>query len=82
MTDKKITVRDHCLIFDDHDLFVVTGRGVRIAKRGHPGSVNARRWITLEFGYDDVQDEFNNSELVIGFDGGDVRRIGERRTTH
>jgi hypothetical protein len=35
---------------DGHDLFVMLD-GVKIAKRGHPGTAYARQWISLEPGY-------------------------------
>lgn len=37
-------------ISDGRDLFVVLD-GVKIAKRGHPGTAEAKTWISLEPGY-------------------------------
>lgn len=38
-------------ISDGRDLFVVL-EGVKIAKRGHPGTAQAKTWISLESRYE------------------------------
>ena len=38
------------IVGDDSDIFVVAG-GVKIAKRGRPGSAQAGTWISLEPGW-------------------------------
>jgi len=38
------------MISDATDIYIVAD-GVRIAKRGHPGSAQARTWISLEPGW-------------------------------
>lgn len=51
----------------DTDIFV-TADGVRIAKRGHPKSPQAKTWVTLVPGW---KVTFNDdySEIAIEFDG-------------
>jgi hypothetical protein len=49
--------------FDGHDLFVKLD-GVKVAKRGQPGSAEAGRWISLEPGI-----SVTDTELVIEFEG-------------
>jgi hypothetical protein len=53
--------------FTGDDCFVIV-HGVRIAKRGHPGTAWARQWISLEPGWR-VLDTANLSGLVIEKDG-------------
>jgi hypothetical protein len=53
--------------FTGDDCFVVF-QGVRIAKRGHPGTAWAKTWISLEPGWR-VLDTANLSGLVIEKDG-------------
>jgi hypothetical protein len=46
--------------------------GLRIAKRGHPDSPQARTWIALEPGYqvlDGRRDEAGNGSIVINYNG-------------
>jgi hypothetical protein len=50
-------------MFDGHDLFVMLN-GIKIAKRGHPGTPYARRWISLEPGYA-VYQSADYSQIVI-----------------
>jgi hypothetical protein len=44
------------------DLFVVR-KGKRIAKRGKPGTVHAKQWVSLEPGVE-VRDLKNSLEIV------------------
>jgi hypothetical protein len=53
--------------FDGKDVFVIID-GAPIAKRGHPGTRNAKRWIPLVHGYR-VRD--TRTGIVVEFDGGD-----------
>ena len=45
---------------DGKDIFIVVD-GIRIAKRGHPGTSQARTWISLEPGYT-VEDNVYGSD--------------------
>jgi hypothetical protein len=38
------------MVSDGHDVFVVVD-GVRVAKRGRPGTAQARTWVSLEPGW-------------------------------
>lgn len=38
------------IVSDGHDMFVVVD-GVRIAKRGHPGTPQAKTWVSLKPGW-------------------------------
>ncbi len=40
--------------------------GVRIAKRGHPGTPQARTWVSLEPGYV-VFDSWDTRELIVEY---------------
>ena len=57
---------------DGEDIFVVVD-GVRIAKRGHPGTPQARTWISLEPGsavYDDIHDApAEGASIVVEYKG-------------
>ena len=44
------------VVSTDHDVFIVID-GVRVAKRGKPDSVQAGMWISLEPGWEVVNDE-------------------------
>jgi hypothetical protein len=57
--------------FDGEDMFVVVG-GVKIAKRGHPGTRHAKTWVSLEPGYT-VRDCNDGREIGIEFKGARVR---------
>lgn len=45
MQMNEVTIED-----DEADIFVVVD-GVRIAQRGHPGTPQARTWVSLEPGW-------------------------------
>jgi len=53
------------MVCDGKDLFIERG-GVRIAKRGHPGTPQARTWISLEPGFS-VRDTPNYKGIVVEF---------------
>ena len=56
--------RDTCAMeVTDHDIFVVFN-GVRIAKRAHPGSPQAKTWVSLEPGFAVLDDPTTNSILI------------------
>jgi hypothetical protein len=44
------TALDCAIESDDHDLFVTLG-GVKIAKRGQPGTPQAGQWVSIEPGF-------------------------------
>ena len=52
---------------DGQDMFVIVD-GVKIAKRGHPGTPQAKTWISLQPGWV-VLDSTTPSEIVIEHDG-------------
>jgi hypothetical protein len=52
---------------DGQDMFVIVD-GVKIAKRGHPGTPQAKTWISLQPGWV-VFDSTTPSEIVIEHDG-------------
>jgi hypothetical protein len=52
---------------DGTDVFVVYN-GVRIAKRGQPGTQQDQRWVSLEPGYT-VWDKGYPQELVVEYEG-------------
>jgi hypothetical protein len=39
------------IICDGHDIFVILPDGLRIARRGYPGTAQARTWVPLEPGW-------------------------------
>jgi hypothetical protein len=55
---------------DGNDLFVVY-YGRRIAKRGRPGTRQAKRWISLQPGFS-VTDTEDPNELIIEFSGASI----------
>jgi hypothetical protein len=57
---------------DGTDVFVVYN-GVRIAKRGDPGTPHAGAWVSLEPGYA-VWDKNYPQELVVEYEGKVVSR--------
>ena len=62
MTKKKVP---ECAVeITKTDIYVVYG-GVRIAKRGHPGTPQAKTWIPLGPGYE-VYNAQDLSEIVVG----------------
>jgi hypothetical protein len=50
------------IVCDGTDLFVVEN-GVRIARRGYPGTKQARTWVSLEPGFS-VRDDDPNAIVV------------------
>jgi hypothetical protein len=44
--DKPTPPRDLAIVDDGNDVFIVLD-GVQIAKRGHPGTLQAGTWISL-----------------------------------
>jgi hypothetical protein len=57
---------------DGIDVFVVYD-GVRIAKRGEPGTLQAGTWVSVEPGYT-VSDKGYPQELVVEYEGKVVSR--------
>ena len=55
---------------DGRDLYVVVD-GVRVAKRGHPGTPEAGTWISLAPGWTVTSNE-DHSEIEITHDGSRV----------
>jgi hypothetical protein len=55
------------VISDGRDIFVVVV-GLKIAKRGHPGTSHAKTWIPLEPGWDVVDGE-NLETIAITYNG-------------
>jgi hypothetical protein len=53
---------------DGTDIFVVAN-GLKIAKRGHPGTRHAKTWILLERGWS-VESAADHSEIIVTHDGG------------
>jgi len=51
--------------YDGKDLFLVH-RGIRIAKRGKPGTPHARTWVSLEPGYR-VFDGPDLKEIIVEY---------------
>jgi hypothetical protein len=56
---KQIHWDDAKIECDGHDLFVVLG-GVKIARRGYPGTPQAKTWIPLEPGYQVISADDNS----------------------
>jgi hypothetical protein len=52
---------------DGRDLFIVFD-GVRIAKRGQPGTSHARQWVSLKPGYV-VLDNADKTAISVKFNG-------------
>jgi len=52
---------------DGRDLFILMD-GIKIAKRGHPGTPQARTWVSLEPGWR-VFDNADLTEFIIECDG-------------
>jgi len=55
------------MVSDGRDIFVIYG-GVTIAKRGKPGTAYARQWVSLEPGYE-VIDNADLTEIHIKHEG-------------
>jgi hypothetical protein len=53
------------IVSDGDDIFVVRD-GVRIARRGHPGTPQAKTWVALEPGYV-VLDADGGRELIVKY---------------
>jgi hypothetical protein len=77
-SEGKLLPRYHCLFgkhaekeckieSDGSDVFVVF-EGKRIAKRGRPGTSQAKKWVSLERGYN-VCDEGDLEAVVVEHDG-------------
>jgi hypothetical protein len=46
-----MTTQPKCeVVGDGYDMFIVFD-GIRIAKRGHPGTPQAKQWVSLEPGF-------------------------------
>jgi hypothetical protein len=58
-------------VSDGHDIFVVVD-GVRIAKRGRPGTPQAKTWISLEPGWR-VLDLYEGNQYGITVEHNRVR---------
>ena len=50
---------------DGEDIFIVAD-GLKIAKRGHPGSPQAKTWVSLEPGYI-VRDGVDGASIEIEY---------------
>jgi hypothetical protein len=50
---------------DDEDIFIIAD-GLKIAKRGHPGTPEAKMWVSLEPGYI-VRDGSDGSSIEIEY---------------
>jgi hypothetical protein len=55
------------IVFDGEDCFIIRD-GVKIAKRGHPGTPQAGTWISLEPGWR-VLDGPDPDSIVIEYEG-------------
>jgi hypothetical protein len=55
------------IAYDGQDLFVFVD-GIKIAKRGHPGTPEAGSWISLERGFA-VYDDPAEGSITIEFNG-------------
>jgi hypothetical protein len=64
--DKPTPPRDLAIVEDGNDVFIVLD-GVQIAKRGHPGTLQAGTWISLEPGWS-VIDNVGANELTVTFE--------------
>ena len=64
MAKKKSDRTDECVVLHDRTGIYVVFHGVRIAKRGAPGTPQARTWLSLEPGYR-VFDEYKRDGLTI-----------------
>ena len=67
---KKSDRADDCVVLHDRTGIYVVFRGVRIAKRGAPGTPQARTWLSLEPGYR-VFDEYKRGghTIVVEYNG-------------
>jgi hypothetical protein len=52
---------------DGKDMFVIVD-GVKIAKRGHPGTPQAKAWVSLEPGWT-VRDARGGEDIEIQYNG-------------
>ena len=59
--------RECQLIHDGEDIFVIWD-GIKIAKRGKPGTPQAKTWISLEPGYE-VQSPSDHSRIEVIHNG-------------
>jgi hypothetical protein len=67
MAGNKFTAPICEIMSDGKDIFVIAD-GVKIAKRGHPGTPQARTWVSLEPGWR-VFDAKRGRELVVEHHG-------------
>jgi hypothetical protein len=67
---EKIQDEELEIVRDGDDLFIVAD-GVRIAKRGRPGSAQAKTWVSLEPGWR-VLDR-SAEEIVVEYSGVQVQ---------
>ena len=51
------------IYFDGKDLFFILD-GTRIAKRGHPGTPQAKTWVSLEPGYEVISND-DHSQIQV-----------------
>jgi len=56
------------IIGDGEDIYIVAD-GVKIAKRGHPGTLQAKTWITLEPGWNVSGGRSDDEPLEIEYSG-------------
>jgi hypothetical protein len=68
MTDKPKEIE---IVSDGRDMFAVVD-GVRIAKRGRPGTPEAGTWVTLVAGWTVTGGGPEDDEILITHDGGRV----------
>jgi len=64
--DKPTPPRDLAIVDDGKDVFIVLD-SVQIAKRGHPGTLQAGAWTSLEPGWS-VIDNVGANELTVTFE--------------
>jgi hypothetical protein len=57
------------IVSEGSDLFVVLD-GVKIAKRGHPGTPHAKTWISLEPGW---VVRSTNEPMIVEYKGGRIQ---------
>jgi hypothetical protein len=69
---KKSDRADECVVLHDRTGMYVVFHGVRIAKRGAPGTPQARTWLSLVPGYR-VFDEYKRGGLTIVVEYNGVR---------
>jgi hypothetical protein len=60
---KKNIMPDAKVVITDSDMFVVVD-GIRVARRGYPGTPQARSWVSIEPGWEVIDGENLNSILI------------------